>query len=371
MTSTVLSYWGTDNRLFVLHITKDNTEIRSIQNITELNKAIEIVSLLIIKTSWNKEEKEKYIHNAHRVYETLIGQFNFELQPNLCIIPETNFAKLPFAALLSEKINPDLSMDKIPFLLKKHVIFYNYSVSLWDQLEKRKPTEIKFPICTFAPSFNHNNDYTPLYFNEEEAVLVAKSFGGKAFLGKEASKEKFLQNCRSCQIIHLSTHGRSFGSPDDNLVFQNEDGFDQFKLNELYNQTFNTDLLVLSACETGIGQSKKGEGVMSLARGFLYVGVKTVMSTLWQISDQGGLDLSKSLYSHLDNKVNKAKALQKAQIYLLEKTRFNYPYYWAAFIPIGSTDQIPMTNGGRPTFISLFALGLFSILYLLIFRKNL
>ena len=92
-----------------------------------------------------------------------------------------------------------------------------------------------------------------------------------------------------------------------------------------------TQLVVLSACETGVGEIHAGEGVYGLRRSFQEAGVKSVINSLWPVSDEGTRRLMTEFYTHLFNGVPARKALKAAQLSLL-KTEWNLPYYWAAFV---------------------------------------
>jgi CHAT domain-containing protein len=99
----------------------------------------------------------------------------------------------------------------------------------------------------------------------------------------------------------------------------------------------NADLVVLSACQTGMGKEIKGEGMMGLMRAFMYAGTPSVVVSLWNVNDRSAADLMIRFYNHLwkpgSEKLNKAEALRKAQ---LEVIGFgSKPYHWAPFILVG------------------------------------
>jgi tetratricopeptide (TPR) repeat protein len=101
---------------------------------------------------------------------------------------------------------------------------------------------------------------------------------------------------------------------------------------EIYNLILPAELVVLSACETGIGKQVKGEGVISLTRGFMYAGAKRVVVSLWSVSDQATAELMiRFYYKMLKEKKNPASALRAAQIEMWHSEKWRAPYYWAAF----------------------------------------
>src|SRR6185503_7446121 len=102
------------------------------------------------------------------------------------------------------------------------------------------------------------------------------------------------------------------------------------------NLKLNADLVVLSACETGLGKETKGEGLVGLTQAFLYAGTPSLAVSLWKVQDRSTADLMVRLYRHLnDPRFNKAEALRQAQLEMIRNGDFAHPYYWAGFVLIG------------------------------------
>jgi CHAT domain-containing protein/Tfp pilus assembly protein PilF len=141
------------------------------------------------------------------------------------------------------------------------------------------------------------------------------------------------------RIVHFATHG--IANPDKpelsavimSLVDKQgrtENGF--LRLNDIFNLTLNADLVVLSACQTGLGQSVKGEGLVGLTRGFMYAGTPRLAVSLWNVDDEATAELMKRFYSlMLEEKLPPAKALRQAQLQLQQETEWKAPYFWSAF----------------------------------------
>ena len=104
-------------------------------------------------------------------------------------------------------------------------------------------------------------------------------------------------------------------------------------------------MVVLSACNTGTGELQRGEGVISLARGFAFAGAKSIISTLWSVNDKSTEVLMSSFYKHLKSGMKKDEALRKAkQDYRRNPKNDAHPFYWAAFIPSGDMSALDLNT---------------------------
>jgi CHAT domain-containing protein len=106
------------------------------------------------------------------------------------------------------------------------------------------------------------------------------------------------------------------------------------------NPLLGTQLVVLSACETGLGDVANGEGVYGLQQAFALAGAETQLISLWKVSDDGTKDLMVKYYDRLLNGVGRSEALLHTQREFINDAQYRHPYYWASFIPTG--DWRPM-----------------------------
>ena len=142
------------------------------------------------------------------------------------------------------------------------------------------------------------------------------------------------------RIVHFATHGLLNSEHPElsglvlSLVDQQgrpQDGF--LQLQDIYNLNLPADLVVLSACETGLGKEIRGEGLMGLTRGFMYAGASRVIASLWKVDDVATAELMERLYHGMLTKgLQPAAALRQSQIEMWKQKRWESPYYWAAFV---------------------------------------
>jgi CHAT domain-containing protein len=186
--------------------------------------------------------------------------------------------------------------------------------------------------------------FTRLAFSRQEAesiiALTPKGTGLKA-TDFNASRDLALNRQLSqYRILHFATHGllNSERPELSGLVFslidqegKPQDGF--LRLHEIYNLELNADLIVLSACETGLGKEIKGEGLIGLTRGFMYSGAPRVVASLWNVDDLATAELMKLFYQHmLKDGLPAGAALRAAQLEMFRQKRWASPYFWASFV---------------------------------------
>src|SRR4029077_7276039 len=109
------------------------------------------------------------------------------------------------------------------------------------------------------------------------------------------------------------------------------------RTDEVFNLRLGSPLVMLSACETGLGKEKRGEGVMGLTRAFIYAGAPTVGVSLWSVADKSTADLMTDFYRRLfaQDDVSPAAALGDAQLAMIARKKYSAPFYWAPFVLVG------------------------------------
>jgi CHAT domain-containing protein len=190
----------------------------------------------------------------------------------------------------------------------------------------------------------------------ESVVEIINSSSVDAFAGASARRDNLLSSRLSdYKIIHFATHGlvdESHPELSGIVLSRFDEGRNQIdemvRLQDIYSMDLNADLVVLSACGTGIGKDVKGEGLMSLHHAFLQVGAETVVSSMWKVEDTATLELMKEFYSGIsDGQLSTSEALRRAQLKLLNSNRYRSPFYWAAFTMNGDFGSKPQLRHGR------------------------
>jgi CHAT domain-containing protein len=262
---------------------------------------------------------------------------------SIIVVPSGKIGSLPLEALALKKTTGD-DFKGTSFFINRWAISYEFAAGLMLQKAKDKADKNSLGIFLCAPiHFTENQNLNDLLGTEKEVNAIASLFPNQSKIftyanANEATvKSKELQNYN---YLHLATHGVVDSSnPSQSQIFLNGGGSEDGNLfcGEIYNMNMTSDLVVLSACETGLGKFSKGEGVIGLSRALTYAGAKNIIVSFWKVSDESTAELMISFYKHLiENKnQNFSSAIQQAKMDIIKKDKYASPYYWAPFVLIG------------------------------------
>lgn len=279
----------------------------------------------------------------------------------LILVPEGRLAYIPFGVLIKDEGDlENLNYRSLNYLVRHNPISYQNSATI---AYKRPSRDLSFStsnkLLAFAPAYNnvsdsilttrqaHENVLYPLPGAKIEVKNISKIISGEIYMDELASETRFKEKAEDFDILHLAMHTIL---DDENpmyskLVFsQTGDSLNDGLLNthEIYNMNLKARMVVLSACNSGDGKFLKGEGVMSLARGFFYSGCPSLIMTLWTVEDNSGSSLMSSFYKFLSQSFPKDVALQQAKLEYLETADplKSHPYFWSGYVVIGDTQTL-------------------------------
>lgn len=304
----------------------------------------EIDSLLTFYSSSTAitNNPQAYEKAAFRLYCILgFQQFTKDWQ-NMIIIPDGKLCLLPFDALITEPATT-LNLQQAAYFINQCNTVYGYSAKILIE-QKRNITDPDDDITVFAPVFaNRENNQDPLQYSYAEATSIGENNNARLFLKDKATLDNFKNQFASAGILHVATHAYADTGISNNSKIEFIDS--SLLLTELYAMHTNASLVVLSACETGIGQLNKSEGSMSLARGFYYTGAKNVITSYWNVDDKSTASLFASFYKEI-NSNSYTDALHDAKKkYIKNATATSAsPYYWAGFVHIGLPQKNKKSN---------------------------
>lgn len=345
----LVKYYATDTQVFGILIGKQTLELKHLGTNNKLNGLIENFKDCISNPKCKVEKM------SQELYTLLFTPFEIEDNTKLIIIPSGNLNFIPFEALQN---------DKGELILSNHPVSYVYSLKLFSvQRQNDKPHLPKF-LAAYAPNYS-STSFVGIKNNQKEAISIAQHMNGELFLGPDASKKRFIENMTDFQVHHLALHAEqdAFTFENSALIFSNDERMEFY---ELYNLHFPAELVVLSACSSGIGSLEPGEGLMGLAKALTYAGVFSTVNSLWAVSDKETGVLMTIFYQQLKKGVPKDEALRRAKLeFITQNPLKSHPYFWAGFTLNGNVDPIIPKNWWR----FLFFLLLIGLLVIFVTRK--
>ncbi len=305
------------------------------------------------------EDSKNFCVAANVLYSKLLLPFKMEIKnKNIVIVPDGKLSYVPFDALLENL--PDTSktveFNRLNYAILSYCFNYSNSANLlFKQLTKDHKNKIR--ALAFAPVYKEGEtieiaqkklSLLPLPGVEKEVKQISKIINIKIFKGEDATEKNFRNNVEKYDILHLSMHAfindslpafSSFAFSKNISDDQLNDGI--LNTADIYNLKLNAKLTVLSACNTGTGKLRKGEGIMSLARGFLYAGCPAILMSLWEVEDESTTQIMTSFYKHLKKGKTKDESLRLAKLEYLDSvgSRRAHPHYWLGFVSFGDNSS--------------------------------
>ena len=279
-----------------------------------------------------------FLNVSNQLYRLVFGDITL---PSGRVIVSPGGKFFPFEALVMNK-------QPVTYFVEKYAVSYTYSARyLLNNFEANSALS-SHTFMGIAP-VNYANGMAALSGSDRSLQHIDDYFGNsKKLVGKEASKNGFLNDYYKCKIIQLYTHATDSGSAGEPEIYFSDATLHMSDL--FYEYRPATRLIVLSACETAEGQLYNGEGVFSFNRQFAALGIPSCVSTLWQADNLSTYRLTELFYKYLAKGLPLDVAMQKAKKEFRETAKVDeekLPYYWAASILVGKTDPIPLPSNTR------------------------
>jgi len=282
----------------------------------------------------------------------------------LIFSPSIDFISFPFEFLVTSFDNYESAYNysNKHYLIQDYDISYTPSAGMYIKQEQNNLKDdnkvlivgdpvINTHISGFAerrgllensPVISRNIALLPLKYSEEEITKIGSIINVTKILVKnDATETNFKQDAPYSKLIHLSTHSILHNNQPV-IFFSNtydpyNDGF--LEASEVAQLKLNSDLVVLSSCNSGLGVVDESEGVLGMAKAFFEAGAKSVVVSLWEVNDKYTSQFMGLFYENLSKGLNKAEALRQAKIGFIKNYSAN-PYYWGAFVLDGNTSKV-------------------------------
>lgn len=373
--TSLVEYFTDDTAYYAIVINKHNHFVAYLGNKTNINSTIETYyDELTHMQSLSKPNEELYNFLWQPIAE--------KVQSKVILIPVEKIHYLNFEAL---QHNGKYLIEKIDF---------SYAISAKVLLHQQERDAVDKSFVFVAPGFEDDlkSNYSkalPESEVEDHYFLRTLRQPWSMKLGKrlkqkikvdgvysgEATETNIKEKVHEAKLIHFATHAVS----DENdplrskLILakdigeQVNDGY--LHAYELYSLSLQTELAILSACESGIGNLQTGEGMLSLAYSLNYSGCPSVIMSLWKIDEKTNAEILESFYKHVRKSSTKSEALRKAKLEYIQNNTNLHPFYWAGLVVMGNNNKIELKqNDSRRNVV----IGLITIIALsmLIFLKR-
>ena len=273
------------------------------------------------------------------LYDILIGPFEDLLDgEELIVVPDGALSKAPWAAL-----SETLRIRTVPSLTSLKVITDSPS----EYHSKSGALLVGDPCLKKITDKRGSPIYEQLKYAKMEVEMIGKILKSQTLTGEDATKEAVLQRIKSVSLVHIAAHGRPETgeivlAPDPRWESDTPTEEDcVMKMSDIQAVKLRARLVVLSCCHSGQGEVSS-EGVVGMARAFLFAGARSVLASLWAISDQATMMFMKSFYQQLGSGESASVALQRAMKCLRDSHDYSAPKYWAPFVLMGDDVKIEL-----------------------------
>jgi len=385
--TVIISYFVGVEMGYIFAVTSDEYEVIPFEIPSNFDELIEAYLDNI-----HAQNLVDFTRLSHQLYFLLIQPIDYlvfdlfaDETKNLVIIPNASLLYLPFETLIRHL--PDSrepAFHQLDYLLHYCQIQYHYSATLYHQYLKQtaenNPTPYSIQSTNsvdfmgFAPIYTSDKEATqevlrnlagdysrwtshsealregtfiPLPFSEKEVqnietLFTQKGLKGENFLYGNATKNHFKTFASKAKYLHIAAHGLTNDKYPklSGIVFHpNDDSTEIYdsvlSMGEVYQLQLDADLVVLSSCESGIGQLAKGEGMMAMNRGFIHAGAKNVIYTLFKVLDKPSSELCEALFEEILAGKSYSEALRQAKLKLIQREDVD-PKSWSGFVLLGA-----------------------------------
>jgi len=421
--SLLLEYMLGSERSYLWAVTKDSLTVYQLPARDEIERlAKSVCAALVVRQTLNEFEANayndgvaqadaQYWRQAGQLSQILLGPVAGELEGRtILVVADGALHYLPFEALPDPvKGGGESSSEPVP-LIVGHEIVSLASASILATIRQAPRTgsnEEKLiailadPVFSATDSRMNNLNRTPLPQNskfaaslsrlpatrvEAESIMaIIPSGTGMMATGFDADRTVVLSSdLGQYKVIHFATHGIvDIENPEMSgimLSLVNREGESRqglVQLHDIYNMNLaNTQLVVLSACQTALGKEVRGEGLVGLSRGFIYAGASSVIASLWKVDDRATTQLMTEFYKGLfEEGLTASAALRKAKVKMWQQSRYREPFYWAAFVLQGEyqekiTPPVRRQSATRNALPVVFIIITFGFLIVLLIRRR-
>jgi len=359
-----------------MSITRDTAQFIAIPQRTHLEEVANNFLQQLKSLPKGYQDFEVYKSLGHELYTTLFAPLLTTDSIHKIVIAGDGFLlRLPFEALVYSTQGQFPAYESLPYLASQYNISYIPSAAIWRLLHEKRSAISAAPNSLFCvtPGFTTQlkadylisladlDDQDTTYLSQRPLHALpgylkglCQDYDGHFASEGEANEKNVRQEAPGHQIIHFGTHAVKdtnhrllsricLAKSNEGEDTTSNDGY--LETRELFNLDLTgTEMVVLQACETGDGILDQLEGLNTMARGFFFAGVRSVVAGLWQIDESASIDLMDHFYREMAQGKTNVTALAEAKRQYLQQARgiHAHPYYWAGMVFIGDEGRITL-----------------------------
>lgn len=352
---TLVTYIVGEERLYALVVDASELHVIPLGDTGTLAEDVAILRSSVVGA--NTEQFRNY---SHSIYNKLVDPIlEYITTDEIVIMADQMLHYLPFEMLLTEEVKHN-SYHEMPYFVRDFTVSYAPSATMLNYMDQQRPESPKnlFAMAPFSEGVStgaerdgssYFKDLSPLPLTGYETRRISEIFNERktwrdylfpqniqVLLDNEATKSRLdEQDLTSYNYLHFSTHAfinEENPSFSGIALYQDEDEAEVAYVDDIYNMSLNADLVVLGACETGLGSVFRGEGLIGFTRAFIYAGASNLMVSMWRVSDQPTANLMIKFYVEIRAGTGYNESLRNAKLTLIENPNTAAPRNWAAFI---------------------------------------
>lgn len=383
--TAIVSYTATDNYLYAIVIKPDTCGfIKLPMTPSQLSDRVATYRKALVEG-----EAASYNVIAASLYDTIVRPTGIAKNKSICIVPDDVLWYVSFESLVAEHPSMPASFRSLHYSIYDADWCYTFCMKLL--LEEGSGNTGHSEWIAIAPGFDRRN-YTHLAQSDsiykrlvkqpwalQLASDLRKRFDAKTFTEQRATETRYNISAKEAAVLYIGTH--AFANDEDPMqslmVFakdekkNEEDGY--LHAYEVYRSPMHARLVVLGACQTGYGQLRSGEGMVSLANSFAYAGCRRLITSLWSVDDQQTAAILQTFFDNSrSNSINTSLSdAKRSYLQQCKNEKLSNPFYWSGIISIGTDEYLPQPQqSGYTWWIGVPAMILGVIIYITCKRKK-
>ena len=372
-------FWGRDS-IYAISLTDQSAKVTATANDSEMDSLLLAVrNILEGQRSYTPAQIENYSLMTSRIYHQLFQPVINKKK--IIVIPDESLNLIPVEALVVNHQPEKLTFKNLAYLIYDHEITYAYSSSILFHKTMANNTEIK-NVLAFSYSddsgeagSDRQNHLQALPGTYKELETLSRIFKKvMSFSDRDALKANFINHAQDHDLIHLGVHGIGDPKVMDNsrLIFRGDslESGDLYAY-DIYNLNIDARLVVLSACETGLGKRQTGEGIFSIARAFSYAGCPSVVMSMWRAADTFTAPIMDGFYENLHDGHSIGISLHRSKLKFLEESDelSAHPANWATFVLNGQDQSFARRSTPVAIWLILVAAGVVLIYFVVKWKR--